>query len=371
MTAQIRYNELVIPRAFQSPSLLKSILAWSASHQFLQYDQPGDNARLGIMCGEHVQSSLQSLQMEIRDPKRSNKVALIAACLMLCQQKLCLEKMDSKSWRIHLDGARMIMLAANRACHDDPDDLELLKMLNRWYQAIEALAALTTRGLSRGQVTFSLSSTLISISSAESEYLDEYLGYALKLNHLMREIGATALERRRQQVEGQHVSLSPEDFDTEADLLEGSVRRMMSQSQAQPPTFYPGVAGRLSPREIQDFVLSNEAYQHMAIIHIQRRIKKKPPSTATVQASVKRILKCGVAMTHSSQPSPWIASTGPFFTAGCDALGADQDTARFLLQSLYHSTRSESAQRALLLLESFWADSRWLDYYEWEALPGK
>jgi len=60
-------------------------------------------------------------------------VSLIAASLMLCLQKLCQERLDSKSWRVHLDGARVIMLAASRSTYDDPDDLELLKMLNRWY----------------------------------------------------------------------------------------------------------------------------------------------------------------------------------------------------------------------------------------------
>ena len=371
LVAQKRYNELLIPMALQNPALLKAMLAWSVGHKNLHSDSPEDKGRFEIMYSELIQSSLLSLQMEIRDPQQTNQVALIAACMMLCMQKMSLEKLESKSWRVHLEGAKVIILAANRCSYDNPEDLEVLKMLNRWYQAIEALAALTARGLPAGQAAFTQSSLLIGTSVTEGSYLDEYCGYAFKLNDILREVGAAAWERRRRShTSGQHVELSSEDLDKEADYLENSVLAMLADCHSSGPLFYPGVAGKLSPGEIQDFVLCNKAYHHMAFIHIQRRVRRLSPASLTVQNSVKKILECGISMTRTCQSSPWIALTAPFFTAGCDAFGVDRDTAKGVLQALYIVTRSESTQRALSILENFWTDDQGLDYYDWEMLPG-
>ncbi|RDW71634.1 hypothetical protein BP6252_08197 [Coleophoma cylindrospora] len=369
IAAQRRFNELIIPRALQSPSLLKSILVWSVGHKIAQCDRSEDRATLETMYRDLVQSSLQSLQMEIRDTQRMNKVALIAASLMLCLQKLCQERLESRAWRVHLDGARGIISTADSSNYNDPDDLELLRMLNRWYEAIEALAALTARGTSEVQTAFTQSSS--PMLASEAEYIDEYFGYAPKINVFLCKIGAAARWLRiRSHATGQPDRLFLEDFNVGVDTLEASVLSTMSRSRSSPPCFYPRARERLSPCEIEDFVLCNQAFQHMALIHLRRRLRNLPPTAGAVQDSVKEILQCGISMTYTTRPSPWVAMTAPLFTAGCAAASADKNTVRGLLQTLFSCTQSESISRALTILERFWTDDQGLDYYDWEMLPG-
>lgn len=69
----------------------------------------------------------------------------------------------------------------------------------------------------------------------------------------------------------------------------------------------------------------------MAFIHVQRRVRRLPQSSATVQSSVSRILECRNLLRNSTQPSPWVAFTGPLFTAGCNAFEEDRSITRDLL----------------------------------------
>lgn len=103
-------------------------------------------------------------------------------------------------------------------------------------------------------------STLIAVSKAESEYLDEYCGYESKLNEMLREIGAAVWARRtRSHAAGQHVELSSKDLDTDADFLQNSLLCMLAEDRSN-STFYPRVADNLSRREINEFVLCKESY---------------------------------------------------------------------------------------------------------------
>ncbi|OQV04011.1 Fungal specific transcription factor domain-containing protein [Cladophialophora immunda] len=208
--------------------------------------------------------------------------------------------------------------------------------------------------------------------------IDMYTGCAEDISVVFREIGAVAWERRRAADDpGQHPRLSEQDFLREADLLEMSVRRMIERDKARSTVFnIPG--GRdLSVEESKEFLLCNEAYQHTALIHIHRRVRRLPPNAAAVQASVQRIIECVESIRPAATLSPLTLLTTPLFTAGCEAAGPERCKIAQLLTNMFTLLRLPNMKRALQVLEAFWRVSEvsgidWEDFSRqrnWDFLP--
>ena len=134
--------------------------------------------------------------------------------------------------------------------------------------------------------------------------------------------------------------------------------------------FYPGVKEKLSEESIREFMLCNEAFQHTALIHIHRRVRKVPASSPEVQYSVKRILACTSQIVPRSGLSPWVMLTTPLFTGGCEALGEDRDAFKQLLTSLHNTTRIPNVLQSLEFLEKYWAHGAHNKNEDWSHFLG-
>ena len=145
-------------------------------------------------------------------------------------------------------------------------------------------------------------------------------------------------------------------MEDEATLLETSVRQLMDRDASSKPCLYPGVAEGLTPESVQQLALCNEAFQHSALIQINRRLRRTPATSAIVQQSVQRILACTAQIGPSAGLSPWVLLTTPLFIAGCEAQGEDRDTVRQLLASLHDTIHIPNVLQSLKFLEQYWTN---------------
>jgi hypothetical protein len=185
-------------------------------------------------------------------------------------------------------------------------------------------------------------------------YLDDYNGYSTDLSRVIGEIGSAALPLRQ----------GGPPLSEQADALERDIFTIMERDNNSEPTFYPGVAERLTPRAIHEYSFCNQAYQHTALIYIRWQLRGLPRDAPEIQDSVKRIIECVSSITPSYGLSPAIVLTTPLFTAGCEALGEDREIVRRLLSQLYERLRIRNIKLALEVLEAFWADENINGYLE-------
>lgn len=353
---------MIVPMALQTPSLLYATTALSAIHlQALSNQSEGvksapDIARL-------MAKSLEHFRRELQDPNTRGSDALLATARTLCLAEIHSGAIHPNTWRAHVEGAKALMAASDSSPQKSNEAFR--RYLDRWYRSIVALTALNGNGPPIGDVSES-SLQEIATPPDTPDYLDDYWGFTVHLADIFRQIGAVAW--RRHQLSGPNkkpVKIDEADFQQKAAALEFSVRRLMDRDAVSQPIFYPGVIEGLSAQCIREFILCNEAFQHTALIHIYRRVRRLPASSPEVQHSVKRILECISLITPKTGLSPWVMLTTPLFTAGCEALGEDREVVRRLMLLLHDTVRIPNVLQSLKFLELYWANDQMNDDEDW------
>ncbi|EED24109.1 C6 finger domain protein, putative [Talaromyces stipitatus ATCC 10500] len=361
--------QMIVPMALQTPSLLYATMALSAIHLEALNNHSGtvkaapDIARL-------MARSLEHFRLELQDSSRKGSDALLATARTLCLAEIHSGAIQPNTWRAHVEGAKALMNTTSQSSNTPATAFR--KYLDRWYRSIVALTALNGNGPPIGETT---SHTATTVSDDDPDYLDDYWGFTVHLADIFRAIGALAWQRHQESITTPQLKKlelvkkeeeAESDFDEQAARLEKSVLRLIARySQIGGLVFYPGVKEKLSEESIQEFMLCNEAFQHTALIHIHRRVRKVPASSPEVQYSVKRILACTSQIVPRSGLSPWVMLTTPLFTGGCEALGEDREAFKQLLTSLHDTTRIPNVLQSLKFLEIYWADGAQNEDEDW------
>lgn len=280
-----------------------------------------------------------------------------------------------RSWRLHLEGASAILSQSTVSSRRfDPNSTSGL--LRRWYDSVESLAAITSKGLRAGQLP-PASASLPSRAdtemggvegqetrvgeSGEDVFLDDYYGFCTDLVGAFKEIGAAAWERRSLSSSDTYSSptpsnsiLSPSDLDTEASILSQTIQDMLSRDATSPPPFYPGVQEKLTPEVIAEFYKCNEAYQYTALLYIYRRVQLLHRTDARVQKCVRKILRCVEGIRPRSGLSPYIVLVPPLFAAGQEAFGEERERVRRYMGECAKFIGLRNVRRSLEYLERGW-----------------
>ncbi|EXJ93262.1 hypothetical protein A1O1_01653 [Capronia coronata CBS 617.96] len=320
------------------------------------------------MVANLMSLSLQRLRQELQETRNLEaRLALLHTIKTLCTCEIYSGKADT-AWRIHVEGAKALIEStakhfAKEFATTDAAGNKLQRqqdwLTSRWYFSVEALAALTRRGLSRGQVDIKSDHmqgprALICHNTRIQEHccLDLYAGYSSDLNTAFKEIGAIAWERERledckaarthqwedtdtassdettavapdviaqtlpmtAESMSQHTTILSEiDIEREAFWLEQSIRSMISRDREglKIPTDVT-----LSEAEIRQFSACNQAYQYSALIHIYRRVRRLRQDSIEVQECVRKIISAVIGILPVVELSPWALLTTPLFTAG-------------------------------------------------------
>lgn len=361
--------ELILPMALGNPALLHATLALAAIHRNSLTSNAenymGDSAQRLVT---HLKAtSIRHLRQELQDPESSPLAAKVATIRTLFLCETISGHPSLGAWRAHFLGARALLSSCERSSKEGQvyEQDQWLPFLLRWYKITEALVSITADGLSADQVACGGPRSFIGAAEEAEVCIDMYTGCAEDISAIFREIGAVAWERRRAiDHHDRYPRLSEWDFQREADLLEGSVRRMIERDKARITVFNISRTPDLSAEESEEFLLCNEAYQHTALIHIHRRVRRLPPSATVVQMSVRRIVECVENIRPAETLSPLTLLTTPLFTAGCEATGTERAKIAYLLTSMFNLLRLPNMKRALQVLEAFWhaAEASELDW---------
>ncbi|KAN0091725.1 Fungal specific transcription factor domain containing protein [Hyaloscypha variabilis] len=359
---QISFNELLLPMAISYPPLLSALMALSAIHRNSLYTSPAIPTPQSTEIVYLKASSITQLRSDLFLPTQQQspmRDAVLATALTLCMCEIHSGADLPRSWRLHLEGAKAIL--SSLPSTSSSSSTSQSGLLERWYTSIEALAAISSKGLRAGNlppITSSSPGTPGLDAAREEVFLDDYFGFATDLVDAFKEIGAAAWERRSLSSSAASVSahamLSEEDLDTEARSLEQNVRDMIARDAAHPPQFYAGVREKLDEEVVREFYLCNETYQQSALLHVYRRVMRLDRAEERVQGCVTRILECVDGIRPRAGLSPYIVLTMPLFTAGREALGEDRERVRRAMTGLGVWLRLRNVWRSLELLEEGW-----------------
>ena len=362
---QTELCQLILPMAIESPSLMHATLAWAAIHHVSFNGSIGGLSDPDRFIAGLKTKSIESLRAELDKPDMTNTDALLATVRTLCQAEIHSGSDDASTWRIHVKGARALMDAIKNSGKPRMRP----RLLERWYSALDSLAALTSQNHLMETHDAEWERTC-EAEEAEIEYLDDYNGYSTHLSSIIGKIGS--LFKKLDQFSPYNM----EGFAAQIDGLENSVYHIMERDNTSAQVFYPGVADKLSPQAILQYSLCNQAYQHTALIHIQRRLRRLPAQTPQIQSSVRQIIECVRAITPSYGLSPAIVLTTPLFTAGCEAQGEDRKSIRELLNQLYEMLKIRNIKLTLEVLETYWINDSGDDGWEsvlrqknWDFIP--
>lgn len=165
--------------ALKTPSLFSAILALSQTHKEAGIETPaGPDSQLSLVQNFRS-TSMQGLRRDLItfDPKTAE--ASLATILTLCLCEIHAGDYESKTWRVHFDGARAVLAAIGRSADSTSVTRgSTYEFLERWYVSIEALAALTAKGLPKGPLRVSGGIEPI-VESIEGTFIDDYLGKAM------------------------------------------------------------------------------------------------------------------------------------------------------------------------------------------------
>jgi hypothetical protein len=325
-----------------------------------------------------LRNELLSHQSELSN--NAIKDAVLATALTLCMCEIHSGADQPRSWRLHLEGAKAILSSRSEKDVSSESGLDVSgdptsqsALLERWYISIEALAAITAKGLKAAQSPSpgnEEEDMEMGLKGKEKEvYLDDYFGFNTDLAHTFKGIGAAAWARcslntsistpSSSSSTSPVTSRSEADLDIEATNLESSILKMLARDAASPPKFYPGVREKLDEDAVHEFYLCNEMYQHAALIHIYRRVRGLPRAHHLVQRSVTRVLECVRGIRPRGGLSPYIVLTMPLFTAGRELLPHDaegREEVRAQLGELADKLRLRNVWRSLEFLELEWGN---------------
>jgi hypothetical protein len=348
--------------AISYPPLLSALMALSAIHRNSLYTTSSTYIQQSneIICLKV--SSITQLRFDLLTQAQPQmRDAILATALTLCMCEIHSGADLPRSWRLHLEGAKAIVSSLTTSSSSAPTNPNSQTgLLERWFTSIEALAAISSKGLRAGNLSPAVSPSPDTpmLDSADQEvFLDDYFGFSTDLVDAFKEIGAAAWERRTLSLSASSSAspiLSAEDLETEAWSLEQSVKAMIARDSVNPPKFYASVREKLNDEVVREFYLCNEAYQHSALLHIYRRVMLLDRMDGKVQACVKRILDCVDGIRPQAGLSPYIVLTMPLFTSGREALGEDRERVRRAMRELGERLRLRNVWRSLEFLEEGW-----------------
>ncbi|KAL2417550.1 hypothetical protein ABEF91_007072 [Exophiala dermatitidis] len=293
-----------------TPHLMWSILALACRSCLSSGLSSIMGADTETMMLQFSSSSFRSLQQAISTSPEND--SLVPTTLLLCLGEIYGGRTQSKSWIVHLKGARALMAVRDWSISEVANDQRESSLL--WEM-------LTTSG---------------------EHFVDELLAFSTELIPILLSIGQ--LEQQPRQSRVPHGE----------DLLR-KLNAMIERHERDPPPLRRALHASTPEVEAHQFALSSAAYHYATQIHIYRRLLDRPSESTEVQASVHNILHCAEQMVKGEGGRPWITMVMPLFTAGCEAHSPESRAAASgYLQGLEQLIGAQNIHHARSVMEKSW-----------------
>ncbi|CZR65217.1 uncharacterized protein PAC_15117 [Phialocephala subalpina] len=299
---------MILPMALETSHLFAAVLLVSANHRVsLGLEQ-------SLVQIEHLRTtSLTQLRESLAVGSLVAQEATMVTTLMLCLSEMVSGGNNLELWRVHLHGARAILGSDGSAKKRDAT----WDLLKRFYMSIECIAS------SCGMLTKDV--FLICNEPSDEHYIDDLTGFSTTLLPIFEEINNLT----KTPVSTDRVCFTSFTRET-CKILVDKVEDMLSHHELK---FAPGLENMLSPLERFDFFVLDEAYHHMALLHLYFRACGI--FEQRIQRSVSAIISCINQMSFIDGPCPGAAVLPPLFIAGRHASNTDD---RQSIMSLLHKS---------------------------------
>jgi hypothetical protein len=338
-----------------SQHLLAALLASSAAHRAgVKGEAPPK-----YLISNLLQTTLEGLRRALDDSTEASEDTTLATAIALSSYNII--SADVSHWRMHLDGARDIILhrRATRPLHEN----SIGTFLSKWFAYLDVIAGAS--GLTLKEHNYESAVSLIEdvtethrTESWEPSKFDTFTGFTSRLLPLLLRIGKLAHQKRV----GSHTNLDMSDdeaFLAHIDSLERDLNAAELDIIILPSE--NNISGELETQ----LRACNEAFHSAARLHIQRRLRNM--TSEEVRPTVEQVFRAIEQVPVGSGPE--ISLLYPLFSAGVEATGQLRDYAQFRMSEM-EKIGIGNVKRAKKVMLSTWEQSdvngsvRWEDVME-------
>jgi len=339
--------------------LLAALLASSAAHRAgMKGEQPPK-----YLITNLLQTTLEGLRKALADPEEANQDTTLATAIALSSYNII--SSDVQHWRMHLDGARELILHRRRIATTPLREDRRRSFLFKWFAYLDVIAGAS--GLTLKEHNYDSAVSLIEdvtdtprSPTWEPSTFDTFTGFTERLLPMLLRIGKLAHEKRVAERNFIDITQDPA-FEAHLQTLETDL--ITAELDNDAIVFPPNTRASLE----HQLRACNEAFHAAARLHLQRRLRNM--TSDEVRPIVEQVLKAIDQVPMGSEPE--ISLLYPLFSAGVEARG---EWRQFALERMISMEKIGigNVQRAKKVMLETWAQSdlngfsdvRWEDVME-------
>lgn len=331
--------------------LLAALLASSAAHRAgVKGETPPK-----YLISNLLQTTLGGLRRALDNPSEASQDTTLATAIALSSYNII--SSDVQHWRMHLDGAREIILHRRRTAPRPLHESSIRTFLFKWFAYLDVIAGAS--GLTLKEHNYDSAKSLIEdvTDTNRGEHLgltkfDTFTGFTARLLPLLLRIGKLAHQKRM--ASRMNIDLSDDpDFLTNVTNLEYDLNAAELDTINFPPDLNPSLEHQLRA--------CNEAFHAAARLHIERRLRNM--TSAQVRTTVESVFTAIDQVPVGSGPE--ISLLYPLFSAGVEATGHRREYAEFRMTEM-ERIGIGNVQRAKKVMLETWEQTRRNGSVQWE-----
>jgi len=335
--------------------LLAALLASSAAHRAGVKREPPPK----YLIQNLLQMTLGGLRKALANPTEASQDTTLATAIALSSYNII--SSDVTTWRIHLDGAREIILHRRRTGTLPARESSITAFLLKWFAYLDVIAGAS--GLTLKEHNYDSAVSLIEdvtddhrTEHWEPSKFDTFTGFTSRLLPLLLRIGKLAQQKRV----AAHNNI---DITTDDTFIENIDNLELDLSAAELDNFNI----ILPPNTFVDAQLAaqlracNEAFHSAARLHIQRRLRNM--TSEQVKPTVEAVFAAIESVPVGSDPE--ISLLYPLFAAGVEATGARRADAEYRMSEM-EKIGIGNVQRAKKVMLETWEQSDKNGSVSWE-----
>jgi hypothetical protein len=335
--------------------LLAALLASSAAHRAgMKRESPPK-----FLIQNLLQMTLEGLRKALAVPSEASQDTTLATAIALSSYNII--SSDVAYWRVHLGGAREIILHRRRTGTLPTQESNITAFLLKWFAYLDVIAGAS--GLTLKEHNYDSAVSLIEdvtenprVDSWEPSKFDTFTGFTARLLPLLLRIGKLAHQQRV----ASHNNLNiehDEEYVSNIESLEADLgdAEFDNTNIILPPDTFIDIELATQLRAC------NEAFHHAARLHIQRRLRNM--TSEQVRPVVEQVFKAIERVPVSSGPE--ISLLYPLFSAGVEATGNLRDYARFRMVEM-EKIGIGNVQRAKRVMFETWEQRDMNGSVRWE-----
>ncbi|EHY56260.1 hypothetical protein ABEF92_007495 [Exophiala dermatitidis] len=250
----------LVPMSLQTPHLMWSILALACRSCLSSGLSSIMGADTETMMLQFSSSSFRSLQQAISTSPEND--SLVPTTLLLCLGEIYGGRTQSKSWIVHLKGARALMAVRDWSISEVANDQRESSLLwGNLFLSITIQASLCSNLWGHDWLRTEM------LTTSGEHFVDELLAFSTELIPILLSIGQ--LEQQPRQSRVPHGE----------DLLR-KLNAMIERHERDPPPLRRALHASTPEVEAHQFALSSAAYHYATQIHIYRRLLDRPSESS-------------------------------------------------------------------------------------------